>query len=167
MMNTKKKVFLTAVSAILAFVLMQCSENGDSGTNPTGNGKDTTQDSMQVCTIESDDYFELVNIESSDTFSVGDTIEVKYRVDKEYINGILMKISLDNGIEVTGINTGKQIPLPEGDGRYRCGSYTWVIGEEAGDVGYEASNTALLIMSDYSQQSLFTAFTDKKFTILN
>ncbi len=156
-MNLKKSVLLFVLTLTMPLVLAQCGEEENGGTNPEG----------PDCTIESDQPFELLYPTSSDTFHVGDTVQIEYKVDADRISGILISVTMEMGVVKKGLNTGGQIPIPEGDGTYRCGTYQWIIGEEAQFVDYKATNDASLYFEEYTDPNLNTYFSDMSFTILN
>ena len=153
-MNTVIRSFVfTVLSSALSFTLLL------SGCNP--------QESEEVdCTPSNNEIVELTSELSGKTFNVGDTVELKWKIDRDAIsNGSVdLKITIDNGLSWSTIPEGS-IDIPVGE-QYQCMAYKWVIGEENEIVDYQQTNTGCrLWIHEYSVRSNGVKFSDPLFTV--
>lgn len=111
---------------------------------------------------------ELLYPEGNETFTIGDTVEIKWIADGKRIDAVVLYISINNGENWGVIYEGGTISLPEGDEYFRM-KYKWIIGQEFWKERYdymsaEDLSRCRIKVEDYTQSG-FPAYISKKFSI--
>lgn len=106
-------------------------------------------------------YVELTYPLGGNSFTVGETVIIKFKVNKSTISGIVPQISINNGLTWNAISNSIA-PDPNGE-KGQLLTCSWIIGQEKTVPPYDATNAQCLIMvQDYTineaidQSTVFT-----------
>ncbi len=125
--------------------------------------EDNTVKPEDGCTVSDGGMVELVYPEGGETFYIGDTVTIKYKIDSERIIDAGIDV-MANGAEIGVSIPSKGIDVPT-DQKYNCMSYEWVIGDENGDVNYKSENEVVLFIHLYGSMVVGKIFSDQSFTV--
>lgn len=96
------------------------------------------------CTMSNpENGIEIVSPKAGDSFMYGDTVNLKFKVNTEFVQGI--RVQGKNGANIFD----KAISF-EPEPQFQCADTTWVTGSEAVPVDYAELDTVTLILSDYN-----------------
>lgn len=143
--------FLLIISAFLlsVFIMSGCEE---SSTGPATN------------TGPANERLEVVSPNGGESYKVGQTVAITFKINADKVSGAMLKVSIDDGKSWTAI-VSKQVSPLSGGGNQTL-KYDWVIGQEKNSVSYLDSNIKCkLKISDYTDGTVFDV-SNTVFTIL-
>lgn len=133
-----KKILCTFILLIPVFILvLDCESSTEPENNMPQNGEN----------------IEVTYPIGGETFYIGDTITITFKVNADSIEGVLPRISIDSGKSWPEI-TVEQITPPGSGGQHI--PYIWTIGEEIGEVDYKDTNPVCIIkIQNYNDSKEF------------
>jgi len=115
---------------------------------------DGPTDDDDCSSISSGKAVELITPIGGESYSVGDKVPVKWKVDTDKIQTqVSLKVSV-NGSSGPFLNIFNQgIYVPAEDGGIVCMDTTWTIGQEWDAVNYSGSQTVILQVGKYNEEA--------------
>lgn len=83
-------------------------------------------------------YVELTSPSGGETFYVGDTVEIEFKVNADKVPGVVPQISINDGMSWEDIPS-EMVPSSGTGGQLL--SYDWIIGNEVNPVIYADTNS--------------------------
>lgn len=161
-----KFIVLTFLMALIpaALLLVGCGEDEENG-NPVDNGTDACADCPALA---ENDTVDLEYPAGGETFSVGETVTIKYRVNTDVILGAMIEVSPNLGGQWYLIPPDEEIEVPtDCEGNTACMTYSWVVGEESESVPWSEAgeNTVVLRVYQYGMKANGEILGSNKFTV--
>ena len=105
-------------------------------------------------TISSGKAVELITPTGGESFTIGDRVPVKWKVDTDIIQTqVSLKVSL-NGSSGPFLNIfDRGIYVPSEEGGVVCMDTTWTVGQEYDGVNYSGSQTVNLQVGKYNEEA--------------
>lgn len=134
------KLLRTIVVASFAVFLSMCGEGGDESCTPP-------PDATKV--------IEITYPKGGETFKVGQTISISFKVDASKVSQIVPMISIDGGeTSPKNIPPTGGVQVKEGSG-FVCMEYSWTIGQLPANLVYSDVNPNCIIrIEKYGQGSV-------------
>lgn len=105
--------------------------------------------------ISSGKVVELVTPIGGESYSIGDQVLVKWKVNTDIIQSqVVLRVSL-NGSIGPFYNITSGIFVPAEDGGVVCMDTVWVVGQERDAVNYGSSQTVNLQVAKYGDEGLY------------
>ncbi|MFP4418569.1 MAG: hypothetical protein ACLFSB_14990 [Chitinispirillaceae bacterium] len=114
------------------------------------------------CTVRDGSVAEITYPAGGETFYVGDTVEIRFKVDSEYMNDVAVMVRAPGQGDVSIYTSGIDV---SDDEKYQCITSEWVIGEEPDSVDYQSEDSFQIHVYQYGSASLMNA-TSNAFTVL-
>ena len=106
--------------------------------------------------ISSGKAVELITPTGGESFSIGDHVPVKWKVDTDIIQSkVVLQVSLSGSVGPF-YNMCLGISVPAEDGGIVCMDTVWTVGQEYDSVNYGSSQTVNLRVAKYNDEAAFS-----------